>query len=513
MPEFDFDIAVIGGGAGGGTLAARCAALGRSVLLVERGPANISELGNDEKSVLLEKNVYDDRSIEIDGSSRRLYMGGVLGGGTAVYGGAMLRPAPGDFEPGQYYGNRIDRRIWEWPIRYEELAPYYNEAERLFSVSCDDTSYLNPLGLLSDACQRPVLPMARINQQMIAAGQAMGLRPFRLPLSIEADKCLMCDQCAGFPCPTGARKSAARLVTNSVRKGESLTVWPQTEAEELVRGTGSSIEGVRLRQRLTGATRLVRARRYVLAAGAIGSPTLLQRSGYRHPQLGRNYMMHFSPVAVGVFVRDTEADRNFVKQVGLSDFYFGTPALPEKMGIIQSLPAPGPLMLAKFGLKHLPKRLLQLLRSRLLPLVGIIEDLPQPSNYVEWRGERLANGTSSIHLHHQFSEYDRHRGAELTQQMVRILRATGAARCVTQVLPSQEHVAHQCGTLRFGSSCDHAVVDRDCRMFDHPDVFVADGSFLPTSLGVGPSLTIIANALRVADVVMNEVSGNVQQRG
>ena len=89
--------------------------------------------------------------------------------------------------------------------------------------------------------------------------------------------------------------------------------------------------------------------------------------------------------------------------------------------------------------------------------------------------------------------------------MAAILKRAGALFCITKKFASDEHVAHQCGTLRFGSDPAHAVLDQDCRTFQHPNVFVVDGSFLPTSLGVGPGLTIIANALRVADVVTREI--------
>ena len=86
-----------------------------------------------------------------------------------------------------------------------------------------------------------------------------------------------------------------------------------------------------------------------------------------------------------------------------------------------------------------------------------------------------------------------------------ILRKAGALLCVTKAFASDEHVAHQCGTLRFGTDPAHAVLDPDCRLFGHPNVFVVDGSFLPTSLGIGPALTIMANALRVAAIVTREL--------
>jgi choline dehydrogenase-like flavoprotein len=243
----------------------------------------------------------------------------------------------------------------------------------------------------------------------------------------------------------------------------------------------------------------MRAKCYALAAGAIASPTILLRSGINGSHVGRNFMMHYSPIVVGVFAGSTEADHTFVKQVGFADYYFGTPTMPDKMGIIQSLPAPGPLMLAKSGLKRWPRFLLQFLRKRMLPLAGIVEDLPNPANRVELKRD------GSIGLRHEFSAYDHQRGRALAREMCCILHRAGAVVCSSRSFPSREHVAHQCGTLRCGRDPKHAVVDADCRMFGQPNLFVVDGSALPTSLGVGPSLTIVANALRVARVALASI--------
>lgn len=169
------------------------------------------------------------------------------------------------------------------------------------------------------------------------------------------------------------------------------------------------------------------------------------------------------------------------------------------MGIIQSLPAPGPLMMAKSGMKLVPRWMLNILRSRMLPLVGIVEDLPNPENRVS------VCDSGKIRLQPPYSDYDRLRGRSLAKEMTKLLKATGALHCVSSKIPSREHVAHQCGTLRFGTSRNHAVLDPDIRLFDQPDIFIADGSFMPTSLGVGPSLTIIGNAIRVSAIVAAEV--------
>lgn len=166
--------------------------------------------------------------------------------------------------------------------------------------------------------------------------------------------------------------------------------------------------------------------------------------------------------------------------------------MSEKMGLVQSLPAPGPLMLAKSGLKRWPARMLQFVRRRILPLAGIVEDLPNPNNRV------VIEPDGSIGLKHEFSDFDRERGKSLGREMCRILRSAGAVVRASRAFPSREHVAHQCGTLRFGHDPRHAVVDAECRMFGSSNLFVVDGSVLPTSLGVGPALTIAANGLRVA---------------
>jgi choline dehydrogenase-like flavoprotein len=155
-------------------------------------------------------------------------------------------------------------------------------------------------------------------------------------------------------------------------------------------------------------------------------------------------------------------------------------------------------MLAKSAPRQLPGALLGFLRRRMLPLAGIVEDLPDPANRVS-----LGRGGSAA-LRHRFGPYDLERGRRLARLMGQVLRNAGAFFCL-KTLPSHEHVAHHCGTLRFGQDPAAAVLDRDCRVRGRPNLFAVDASFFPTSLGVGPALTIMANALRVADVVAREV--------
>jgi choline dehydrogenase-like flavoprotein len=498
MP-YDCDVLVVGSGAGGATLASACARAGKSVLLLERG-RRYEPGGNadNEQAMLIDKKPYDDRRVEVNGSAKQLYMGGVLGGGTTLYGAALLRPSRDDFHPGRSYGDRIPRAIWDWPISYDTLEPFYTEAEKLFHVSgCGDEDF-DPLQKPRHGFHNEPLPLHPINKRLMAANRARGLHPFRLPLAIDSARCLRCPTCAGYVCPNGSRRSSAQLVDQAVGDGRPLRALTNVEVEGLAVGAGGNLAGARLLNRATGERTVCRARRYVLAAGAIGSPMLLLKSGLDGPLVGRNYMAHVSPIVIGIFPKRTGADTTFVKQVGFADFYLGTKTFAHKMGFVQSLPVPGPLLTAKTAPRFVPRWLLKFLRQRMLPLVGIVEDLPNPANRVSL-GE---NGQAR--LRYRFGTYDRERGRQLARLMKRILKRAGARFCLAKQFPSDEHVAHQCGTLRFGTDPAHAVLDRDCRMFGHPNLFVVDGSFLPTSLGVGPALTIIANALRVAGIVAAE---------
>jgi choline dehydrogenase-like flavoprotein len=502
---FDCDVSVVGSGAGGATLAYACASRGKSVVLWERGRrASTEGRPLDERATLINKEPYEDRAVEVNGSVKRLYIGGILGGGTALYGAALLRPTRQDFHPGIYYGNRIPRAIWDWPISYDTLDPYYSEAERLYGVSGNDEEDFGPLQKPSNGFPNPPLPLHPINARLMTANQAAGLRPFRLPLAINPDLCLRCHACAGYVCPTGARHSSAQLLDQALAAGWPLSVRTNIDVERLELGDNGQVAGVYGLDRQTGERVLCRARRYVLAAGAIGSPLLLLRSGLERngpgsDLLGRNYQVHLSPIVIGIFSEPTKADETFVKQVGFWDFYFGTREFPHKMGLVQSLPVPGPLLTAKMAWPFLPQRLLGWLRRRMLPLAGIVEDLPDPANRV------TCGSDGQPRLHHRFGAYDVQRGRHLARWMARILKKAGAALCLIKSFASDEHVAHQCGTLRFGRDPAHAVLDQDCRLFGHTNVFVVDGSFMPTSLGVGPALTIAANALRVANIVVAEI--------
>ncbi|MBV9126411.1 MAG: GMC family oxidoreductase, partial [Planctomycetes bacterium] len=216
MP-YDFDVIVVGSGAGGGTFASACARAGKRVLLLERGSRFVLDRpAHDEGAMLITKRPYDDRTVPVNGTPRQLYMGGVLGGGTALYGAALMRPSQEDFHPGKYYGDRLPRPIWDWPIAYEDLEPFYTEAERLYGLAGCNEDDFGPLPKPARGFPARAIPVQPVNRKLMAANRARGLKPFQLPLAIDFRRCLQCDACPGYICLNGARQSSAHLVEKAV---------------------------------------------------------------------------------------------------------------------------------------------------------------------------------------------------------------------------------------------------------------------------------------------------------
>lgn len=498
MPN-DYDVIVIGSGAGGGTAAWSLAARGNRVLLIERG-RRFAEEGNfqDEKRMLVEMAAFDDRTFRVNGRDARLYIGGVLGGGTALYGAALLRPSREDFHPGKFYGAMLPDGPRDWPITYDDLEPYYDRAERLLGVAGDSEADMPHLCKPSAGYPFPVPEPEPINRKLRGGITRAGYRPFHLPLGIDFDRCLRCPTCPGFFCPNGARASTFSRLLDDAAGRHPLTIRTETEAERLLLGPGGTARGLRVRLRRSGTVEELTADVYVLSAGAIGSPALLMKSGYvdRSNLLGRNYMYHCGALVAGVFREPTGGAERFIKQIGFTDLYFGTGEFPHKLGYVQTLPVPGPLTVRGNAPVPIPLPVAARLNRHMLVISGAVEDLPQPDN-------RITLGRDGrIELRHRFHAYDIERSRWYLGRLKEVMRHTGALFSFSATGEKDDlHTAHQVGTARFGIDPASSVLDPDCRLRGYDNVFVADGSFMPTSLGVGPALTITANALRVAEKI------------
>ncbi|MCG8590291.1 MAG: GMC family oxidoreductase [Proteobacteria bacterium] len=498
---------MVGSGMGGGTAAAALAAAGRRVLVLERGtPIEDRAAFQDERRMLIERVASGEDPVELNGRAVRPVAGGIPGGSSSLFGAALVRPGPSDFAADAHYDPRLlPAEVGRWPIEFDEWLPYFDAAEELYRVAGDHTAPMPHLGRRSRRYPAALPPLEPISQRLASAATARGLSPFRLPLAIDFGTCLRCPQCPGYLCPTGARASSWRNAVVPAERTGLLEAWTGCEALELLSGRGRASQ-LRVRfpttGRETGREERVTAEVFLLAAGALETPALLLRSrlGGQSDQVGRNHMCHLGAVAAACFARPTGAADTFVKQIGLSDGYLGTPEFPHKLGYAQVVPVPGPHSLRKQLGLPLPLAAARALHSRSLLLVGSIEDLPQPDNRVR------VGADGRVQLKRRFHPYDVARARYRVRQLRPLLRDAGAAVVFGHVAArAHDHLAHQVGTCRFGRNPRTSVLNAQCRLHDVENVYVVDGSFMPTSLGVGPALTIAANALRVADHVAKEL--------
>jgi choline dehydrogenase-like flavoprotein len=505
------DAIVIGSGFGGSLAAHALVEAGWSVLLLERGGWVERGAHNwDEDAVgPLTPHYGTEWAYRVEGESRPPTIASYhcVGGASVFYGGVSLRFRERDFEPIPQIAGDSGAR---WPFGYAELAPYYDEVERL-------------LGVAGEAGSDPIEPprsgpfpqrageLAPVSRRLAGAARALGLRPFRLPLAInytatpERSACLACGSCDGFACAVSAKNDLATVVLGPLlRRGlrlESDTVAVRLPAE------GGRVTVVETVHRVTGERRSFRAPHVFLAAGALATPHLLLASGLERLNpggdvVGRYLMRHYNEILFGLFPRRPNPEGLFHKQLGIHDYYYGDPAdagltarLGPRLGALQQLTTP-PAGLVRAELPRVIGPAVARWVGHLTGWLTIAEDQPQHGNRIRLdpgRVDRL--GMPAAVVLHRHSARDYAAGAALGTRARAILRRAGAWACYRHRVAT---FSHGLGTVRLGSDPRASALDADCRFRGLDNLYVVDGSIMPSSAAVNPSLTIAANALRAS---------------
>jgi choline dehydrogenase-like flavoprotein len=525
-----YDVLVIGSGPGGATTAARVAETGKRVLLLERGDFLPRERDNWNSQAVFGDGKYTADETFYDSHDRpfRPELHYYVGGNSKVYGAALLRLLPGDFGEVQH----PDGVAPAWPLSYTDMEPYYVRAEHLFWVHGQhgEDPFAGPSS--RDYTYPPVQHEPRI-QQLSDGLARLGLHPFHLPLGVQLiedahgratrdSPCIRCDRVDGFPCLLGAKADAEMAVIRpALAAHPNLTLMTRTTVERLLTDAGGrAVTGVAVTLP-DGSPATFTADVVVLSAGAILSAALLLKSANdKHPQglanssdlVGRNYMRH-NNLALIAFSGEPNPTV-FQKTLALNDFYGPGQEWPYPMGHIQMLGKSDDWQIkgaAPRGLGWAPPVPYGQVARHSIDFWLSTEDLPLAGSRVTLRPDgaiKLAlqpgNNTEGL--------------TRLRRTFQGVLGKLGMAE-TTFVRSLYLHkafdeaaTAHQAGTARFGTDPSASVLDVHCQAHDLDNLYVVDASFMPSIGAVNPTLTIIANALRVGDHIAERIGATRHPR-
>jgi choline dehydrogenase-like flavoprotein len=506
--EHDFDVIVIGSGFGGTMVAHALVGSGRRVLMLERGdwvprgPHNWAPDG----SVDLTRHYSMETPYRVLAGGNRDVMGSYscVGGPSVFYGAVSMRFREADFRSTPEIVTDSGAR---WPYDYRELEPYYARAESILGIAGaageDPTEpprtapYPQPCGRLSET-----------SRMIRGAAAGLGLRPFRLPLAINyADgngrsPCVACTTCDTFACAVQAKNDLATAVLPGLMRS-GLRLEPNTVVTKLV-PEGNRVRRVECFDKKSDSRKTFTAKVVVLSAGALGSPHLLLASGLDRMNpggrvVGRYLTRHCNAIAFGVFAGKPDPRNEFHKQIGIHDFYFGHPAVADpqgKLGSIQQVQTP-PVGLVRAFLPRPLGHILSVAVPHMTGLLVMAEDQPRHRNHVAVnRSKPDGFGLPQLEVTHHYSKRDLAARGALLKQARSMLKRAGAAFCYTHKIKTFSHAV---GTVRMGDDERTSALDSYCRFRGVDNLFVVDGSFMPTSGGLNPSLTISAQALRVGE--------------
>lgn len=513
-----WDAIIIGTGMGGGTVGRALAEAGLSVLFVEKGPAGDAAADHalDDRTEVpemrLRSGYWPERvAATVNGEERRFFapLGAGVGGSSRFYAATLERPEPHDLDDTA----GVPHPTGGWPVSHDEMAPWLARAERMYSVRGEP----DPRTGAGHESLFPPLALDAAEAALIDELRGRGLSPYRLHLALREVE--GCRSCLGSACPLVCKMDGRSAGVMPALATGRAALLERCEVTRLCAGAGGITH---VEARRGDVTVTLRARVHILAAGALASPRLLMASASEawpaglanaSGMVGRNLMFHLNEMFALWPGRGTPAFRRPTRAVGFRDLYH---VGGERFGMVQSMGVaasrgvilhflrqklaqspyrrvPGSRQLAR-----IPATVMAGLLGEAQVFVGLLEDMPHPENRVLWQPD----DGDMIRLTYAI-------GPEMEARRRRFRRLIRGAlkgqRHLFLTRRPEPNFGHPCGTLRFGTDPATSVLDAECRAHGVPNLYVADASFMPTSMGVNPSLTIAANALRVGDAVMRRM--------
>jgi choline dehydrogenase-like flavoprotein len=415
-----------------------------------------------------------------------------------------------------------------WPLGYNDFEPWYGQAEQLYMVHGaageDPTD-----GPRSSGYPYPALQHEARIQQLSDDMEKLGLHPSHLPIGVMLDqdvdgeptltsRCIRCDRVDGFACVLDAKADAQTVCVDPALEHSNLELVTNAKVERLeTDASGRQVTAV-VATMADGTEARFSGDIVVVACGALNSALLLLRSANdAHPgglangsdQVGRNYMRH-NNLAMMALSKEPNPTR-FQKTLALNEWYLKGEDTDFPWGGIQMLgKSDGEQLKSKaphflsWAAKLMPHRPVDMVAHHAIDFWLSSEDLPHPENRVEITKdgdvtlslvETNPEGLKRLRKKFQSMLSDLGMHDRLHERKLYVHEAMDISA-----------TAHQAGTARFGTDPASSVLDTDCKAHELDNLYVVDSSFFPSIGAVNPTLTIIANALRVGEHLSQRVA-------
>lgn len=509
-----YDIIIIGTGSGGGTIAKKLAGSGKKILILERGGFIPKEKQNWDPHEVVTLGRYRPKENWYDKEDKPFlpYIHYNVGGNSKVYGAALFRFRESDFKEVKHYGGTSP----EWPFGYETLRPYYDMAEKMYHVhgkrGVDPTeppaSFDYPL---------PPLPYEPLIKDLDEKMKHIGLHPFPLPMGVNLPQDtnkhaspVVLENFDGFPDLTDSKADSQTVALNHVLGLSNVEMITHAYAEKLITDEkGTKV--IAVKAIVEGEEFFFSADTFIVACGAVNSAALFLRSAnYAYPsglanssgQVGRNLMLHHNGCLVAFTKKKN--DCVFQKSLGIADFYHGADDSEYPLGEIQLMGRNDSDTILWMAEDIYPGKTYEELKEMTIDFWLTAEDLPSADNRVTLKED------GSIKVEYTRNNYTAYE--KLKDKLKEIFEKLG------EIDPDYKDVqwkgydldvsgmSHQNGTLRFGTDPSASVLDLNCRTHDLDNVYVVDASFFPSCGAFNPALTIAANALRVGDHILTNLT-------
>lgn len=531
----DYDVIVIGAGAGGGVAAGVLAEAGKKVLLIERGRSlSFDQVGRDHLRNQRLSQYGHNAGPDIEGNPRTLEDGRVvrphesgyqnnaatIGSGTRVYAGQAWRFMPQDFQMATIYGVPEGSSLADWPISYEDVEPYYEKVEWEIGVF-GDRDTMTHLPPYQKDYPMPPLDLPKKSQVLKRGLDTLGWDMIRLPRLINSvpyngrPACIRCQHCVGFACPVDAKNGTQNTMITRALDSGNCTVRSNTIVSQLLTDDGGRVYGVTIVDE-DGQSINLRSDVVVLSCGAVETARLLLNSktkqepygiGNNHDQVGRHLQGHYYPGGFGLLEEKIWDGVGPGATIATAKFNHGNDGIVGG-GMLTDEDIILPIIFWKTALPpdvpkwgQANKDFMRESYGRIVNVRGPVQEIPNPEGRVTVNSVVTDKyGIPVVHLSGTTHPETIRTAEFMKTKAFEWMTAAGAVKMwgndpKLRLSGGQ----HQSGTTRMGDDPVNSVVDKWCSVHGHDNLFVADGSVHVTNAGFNPVETIMALAWRTAE--------------